>query len=334
MNELIRSVQKKFISVIMIVVLVVVFATWGVLQIVSARQIGNRSTLEEVRSTAAQDKDLAEYIRSQQKYEAHFVNLTTSIKKQEQDRLSVALAVTSAVMIIVGAASAFIASKKLMKPVSDAYMSQERFLQDAAHELRNPLATMTIALQQAESHGLTQPLIDMFRRQTLRMVNINEDLLFLERQTNSKLLPVDISFLLQDVVEEALPMARSRGMRIITKTEPTIIKNILPEDYVRMIKNIVENAIKYSPDKSIIRVNQIVEKNTAVVTIKDKGIGIPRDEVKYIGDRFYRAKNVGMIDGTGLGLAIVNKILMRYKGVLRITEGSHGGTTVTIKIPL
>jgi two-component system, OmpR family, sensor histidine kinase CiaH len=334
MNNIIESTQRKFLSIILIVVMAVILTTWSVLQVVNSTQIGTAATVSEVHETASNNKELTEYIASQQKYEAHFVNLTTSIKKQEQRKLTVALAATALITTILGGIAALVASKKLMKPVAEAYDSQERFLQDAAHELRNPLATMSVALQQAQSHAPSPALMKTFHRQTKRLVSINEDLLFLERRTEQMPQVINLSDLFEDVIEEALPLAQKKSIKITHKTDPSISKKMITGDYVRMLKNVIDNAVKYSPENSTVTVKQSVIKRTITIEVKDPGIGIPAAELTHIGERFYRAKNVGITDGTGLGLAIVKKILNRYKGSINITSTSQKGTTVVVSVPL
>jgi signal transduction histidine kinase len=289
----------------MLVVLLVVACFWTVVQIVSTNQIGSVSSIAEVHSSTKNNTEFSDYLGTQKKYEAHFVNLASSIKKLEQERLSKAIGITAIVVFGSGAIAAYVAAKLLMKPVVDSYQSQERFLQDAAHELRNPLATLSVALQQNNS---TSPeLLGTFRRQTKRLVSITEDLLYIEKQSDSNIQQINLSDLLNDIVEDLSSLASAKSIKLKIITDNNIVKKMSSSDYIKMSKNIIDNAIKYSPNKSKILITQKKSKGRIYLSVQDQGIGIPHADLSKIGDRFYRASNVGEIEGTGLGFAIIKK---------------------------
>jgi signal transduction histidine kinase len=330
MDKIIKRTQISFIATIVLVVSAVVLLSWTILQTYNVQNIGTPAHISEVEAPSSDDPAYAEYLQDQKDYEAHFITLASSIKQQEQDRLTRALAVTSIVAVSAGILIAIFASRRLTKPVREAYESQERFIQDAAHELRNPLAALTIALQQTKQKS---PLITLFKRQTKRLIHINEDLLFLERRTKQEPQNTNLSELLLDVIEEIQPMAHKKSISLKHKIDPSLFKTIAPNDYVRLVKNIIDNAVKYSSPNTSVSIAQKQVKNSIVLTVKDHGIGIPDVDKTKIGDRFYRASNTGKIDGTGLGLAIVQKILNTYGGSIEIESKVSKGTVVTITLP-
>lgn len=330
MDKIIKQTRTKFIVTIVLVIVATVSLSWAILQSYNVNTIGTPAHSSEIHVPSEDNEAFAQYIEEQKEYEAHFITLATSIKEQEQNRLTGALALTSAIVIVVGVMIAFIAARKLTKPVIDAYESQERFIQDAAHELRNPLAAMTVALQQTKQKS---PLITIFKRQTKRLIHINEDLLFLERRAKQAPELTNISELLEDVIEELQPLAHKKNIKFKTKIDKDINKIIAPNDYVRLVKNILDNAVKYSNKNTSIDLAQFKNKNEIIITVKDRGIGIPKKDKESIGSRFYRATNTGTIDGTGLGLAIVQKILNSYGGSMDIQSEQNSGTTVVLKLP-
>lgn len=330
MDRIIRDTRRKFVAIIILVVILVVSVSWGILETVNQQQIGTPAHVSEVYDSANENPAFAEYLAEQKQFEAHFVTLASSIKSQEKERVTKAIALTSIVVVATGVLIAIIAARKLTEPVIEAYESQERFIQDAAHELRNPLAAMTVALQQTKQKS---PLITTFRRQTKRLIHINEDLLFLERRSKQEPTQLNLSELIQDVIEELQPLAKSKKVTLILKTEDNITKTMTANDYVRLVKNIVDNSIKYSHKNSQVLINQTKSKNSIHISIEDKGIGIPKIEQDKIGNRFFRANNTGDIDGTGLGLAIVQKILNSYGGLKSIQSVPNKGTTVSITLP-
>lgn len=329
----IQVVRRRFIVTIMCLVCAVIALAWGSLYWYSSTTLSSPAKLEEVHKSGENNPALAEYIEQQQAYQAHFVSLASDIKAQEAQRITNALAITSIALIVVGGLAAIIIARKLTRPVEEAYNSQERFIQDAAHELRNPLAALNVALQQARASDKRTALYKTFERQTRRLININEDLLFLERRSKQTIENTDLSELLADVAEELQPMAAAQNVRLKISNEPKIQKVMSADDYIRLTKNVIDNAIKYSMPNKVVHITQAKHKNYIVITVKDQGIGIPEAEHKQIGERFFRASNVGALDGTGLGLAIVRKILRLYGGAFEIESSSGKGTTVRLKLP-
>lgn len=315
-----------------LLVLVVLVVFWMVVRLVSVNQIASPATVSDVHTSSVHNKELSAYIEDQQAYEAHFVNFASAIKQQDARELSRSLFISALVVLVIGLVVAYLIAKVLMKPVREAYESQERFLQDAAHELRNPLAVMAVALQQHKNKTPNSELVTIFRRQTRRLVAINEDLLFLERKRTDIAEQLNVSELLQDVIEQLSPIAASKDITISSKIQDNIFAKMSAEDYIRITKNIVDNAIKYSPHKTTVTVEQVYEKSSIHLVVRDQGIGIPPSDLKNIGERFFRASNVGERDGTGLGIAIIKKILHRYAGTFSISSDKHG-TKVHIRIP-
>jgi signal transduction histidine kinase len=330
MERIIKKTSRLFIATIVLVVVSVVALSWAILQTYNVQTIGSEAHLSEVHAPSANNPEFAQYLEQEKEFQAHFITLANSIKQQEQDRLTRALAVTSIVAVLAGILIAIIAAKKLTKPVIEAYESQERFVQDAAHELRNPLAALTAALQQTKQKS---PLITIFRRQTRRLISINEDLLFLERRAKQDPQNVNISELLYDVIEEVQPIANKKNIKINASIEEGLYKFISPNDYVRLVRNIIDNAIKYTPNDKKVNISQQKHKNSILIEVVDQGIGIPKKDIGNIGNRFFRASNTGEYNGTGLGLAIVQKILNTYGGNIDIKSTQNKGTKITIDLP-
>ena len=334
MDRVLKNTKRRFAGVLLLLICFIITVIWGALQIVNVTQIGSSASPEEVRATATHSQELAAYMKDQEAYEAHFITLASAIKSQEKDRLTLALGITAIGVLAFGSVAAFLATKLLMKPVTDAYTSQERFLQDAAHELRNPLAALTIALQQHKAgQAADKRLLDTFRRQTGRLVQINEDLLFLERKNQERITVVNLSNLLPDVLEDLSIYANKKHIKLELSTADGITKTMGASDYVRVLKNVLDNAIKYSPANSKVFINQTLGREGIKITVKDSGIGIPSGDLLRIGDRFFREKNVGTVDGTGLGMAIIKKILNSYGGSYSIESTPGAGTIITITLP-
>ena len=284
----------------------------------------------ELHSIVEDSPAVVEYLEQEKDFEAHFVSIASLVKNDSQKSLGQTLLITTVPVIIVAAVIGFLVSRIVMRPVKESYESQERFLQDAAHELRNPLAAMSLALENEKTNGNNE-FYKVVNRQTKRLVRINEELLFLERRSPDKAVQTsNISNLLEDVLEDLRQPIVFKKLQVKTKIQPDIEMKINGEDFIKLSKNIIENAIKYTKPGKRIEISLVKDKKISF-TVKDQGIGIPEKDLNNVGERFFRAKNTGDIDGTGLGMAIVKKIVNVYGGEFMIKSKVNRGTTVNIK---
>lgn len=332
MEALLRTTKQKFVALVVLAITTVVGLSWMILYTYSSTELSRPASSNEIHSAGENNQAYTDYLEAEKEYEAHFITLATGIKEQEANRIQGALLATTLIAVALGVAIALYTSKKLIKPVEEAYESQERFIQDAAHELRNPLAAMTASLQQAPPALKKTEMYKTFHRQTKRLIHINEDLLFLEKKSSNNVYILKLDELLEDVVEELQPLAKPKKTKIDLQSD-SITKKMSQVEYVRMVKNVIDNAIKYSKNDSSVTITQKLVKNNIEIIVKDSGIGIPKKDINIVGERFFRATNTGKIDGTGLGLAIVQKILNVYGGTFKIKSEPNKGTTVILTLP-
>jgi signal transduction histidine kinase len=326
-----RSVERRFVVTIVTLTTFSILALGLVLYEATTLRFSNQVSSDELTSMVANDPAVSEYLEQEKDFQPHFITIANMVKQEQQSSLTQALILITIPVLIVSGSIGYLVAKHLLKPVKESYESQERFMQDAAHELRNPLAAISIALQNGGA-GENTKLITTLRRQTNRLVGIVEDMLFLERRkSGDKVADTDISVLLRDVLEDLQPAISSRALKLKTQIEDEIIIRIDPQDFIKLTRNLLENAIKYSGDGKNIAV---IMKKTGRVNLQiiDQGIGIPESEIQSIGERFYRAKNVGKVSGTGLGIAIVKKVLNAYGGKMTISSTLGKGTTVNITL--
>jgi signal transduction histidine kinase len=331
MREVVSSTKRKITLLVLLAIFVICGVMYFGLQYASLTQINKPVSTIELHEHVKDDPSLHQYVESQKQYEAHFISLANKIRTEDSVRISEMVAVFALASIVCGSIICFLLVRTLMKPIIRAQASQERFLQDAAHELRNPLAVLTVALQQYDKNKNAKPLVSTINRQTKRLVGITEDLLFLEAHTKGRSEIYDLKDLLEDIVEELQPLA-SKSLIKLAVSSDAVRKTLVASHYIRIVKNIIDNAIKYSPQGGRVVISQKVVKSSVIITVTDSGIGIPKEELANIGSRFFRASNVGRVDGTGLGLAIVKKLLNLYSGTVSI-ESTKSGTTVIIRLP-
>jgi two-component system, OmpR family, sensor histidine kinase MprB len=223
----------------------------------------------------------------------------------------------------------------MIDALTAARARQQQLVADASHELRTPLTSLRTNIDLlVRSQDVGRPLPDDVRQEVLTSVtgqlaelsDLVSELTVLADQE-----PVvdaaDLAF--ADVVGRAVSRARRRGghrwevaLRPCSVTgDPTLLE--------RAVMNVLDNAVKYSPAGSTIR----VELADGVLDVIDHGVGVPDDERGQVFDRFWRSPRSRSLPGSGLGLAIVADVVTRHGGQVGIGPTPGGGTTVTIRLP-
>ncbi|MBP6716794.1 MAG: HAMP domain-containing protein [Acidobacteria bacterium] len=219
------------------------------------------------------------------------------------------------------------------------------FVANVSHELRTPLTAVrgyVEALLEAPptDEADRTRFLEIIGRHTLRMERLVRDLLRLARldagQETLERTTVPVDSVLSDVeteMEDALDRKRQRIVRLFdTEAE---MANVDAGKLHDVLRNLVENAINYGPEDSTIDVTVSREDGAAVISVSDRGPGIPTSDLPRIFERFYRVDRSRTRDpgGTGLGLAIVRHLVELHGGSVSAARRDGGGTTVTVRIP-
>lgn len=228
-------------------------------------------------------------------------------------------------------------------------VSQERFIAHAAHELRSPLTTLygelSLALRKQRTSEEYREFIDEALASSRRLKALAEDLLALARigadaTGDILLLPVTIRALITNVVTDLRASISAKGITIeVSLPEASIIAR--ERDLERLFRNLLENALRHTPEGGTIRIDGEVRGDTVVVTVEDSGDGVPESERERIFEPFYRgAKTRGEeMTGTGLGLAIVREIARVHGGEVSVTaarplaNATTGGACFQVSLP-
>jgi two-component system sensor histidine kinase SenX3 len=224
---------------------------------------------------------------------------------------------------------------------------QDSFLNAVTHELKTPIASIRLYLETLASRNLDEAKRREFYRimldDTDRLLGTVEQVLKAGevRHASERKNWQEVRF--SSIVREVLDLARLRqnlspeilSLGLTPPQEILVLGN--PEELRTAVFNLLDNAIKYSGDKKSIVVDLLTpDIDTVLLRVQDRGIGIPRNEVKRIFKRFYRATNskAEKVKGTGLGLFIVRSIARRYGGdAFAESEGEGCGSTFTIRLP-
>ena len=229
---------------------------------------------------------------------------------------------------------------RLLARLSAAFASQRAFVADAAHELRSPLTALSLQLQLLErARDATES--DTARQQLRsaidRATHLVGQLLALARNepehVRAALMPVDLATTAGEAIAETQAFAAARGTHFVltSETHPFIQAE---EDGLRMlVRNLVDNAVRYSPPGSQVGVQV---RNTAEgapqLIVEDQGPGIPAADRERAFDRFYRREGSGE-GGTGLGLAIVSAIARHHGAKIELGDVVPHGLRVTVTFP-
>jgi signal transduction histidine kinase len=343
MNKKLKTVQKTFIISIVSLTFVSVVSLGAVLFTTNAIALRHTVSSSELHSLTKSYPEVEAYLQTQKKAEPHFIRIANLVKSDQQRLLGRALFYTGVPILMLSVLLAYILAKRLVEPVEESFNAQERFLQDASHEMRNPLAALYAIVQDAQnieatadSRASTKKTLKTIELQTEQLVKLNEDLLMLERSKTSRdrATSIDLSELLLDVIDSKYAQAKLRKIRFKQTITPKIRFVITDSDWVCIAQNLIDNAIKYSKDASIITIKLTHTKQTVTLSVQDKGIGIPADQIAHIGERFFRSTNVGRTPGTGLGMAIVSQIVESYHGALTIKSTPGKGSTFAVSLPV
>lgn len=225
-------------------------------------------------------------------------------------------------------------------------MSRREFVSDVSHELRTPLTTVksyaeTLIDSPMDDKDMQDRFLSVIIKEADRMTRIVKDLLTLskldEAQTDKKEYDeINLQSLLEGVTEKMYITAKKKNQTINYKplSQVPLFKN----DYDKIeqvVINIVSNAIKYTPEGGNIDIVSGILYNDAFIKVIDNGIGIPKENLGRIFERFYRVDKARSRDtgGTGLGLAIAKQIVENFGGNITINSEFGKGTEVIITVP-
>ncbi|OON98889.1 MAG: hypothetical protein ATN35_03090 [Epulopiscium sp. Nele67-Bin004] len=217
------------------------------------------------------------------------------------------------------------------------------FVANVSHELRTPLTTVksyteTLLSGAIEDKDLALNFLGVMEKETDRMTNLVQDLLELSRIDNKQMSltmhVVDVGELIEETVEAQHLQASVKGQKIL-------LEYVRSDDYLiegdsarlrQIFHNIVSNAIKYTPNSGKIIIKLLHQDNKVIIKVADSGIGISKQDLERIFERFYRADKARsrQMGGTGLGLSIAKEMVELHGGTIEINSALGRGTEVTM----
>ena len=239
----------------------------------------------------------------------------------------------------------------LMRDLTEIFKTQKLktdFVANVSHELRTPLQTIKLGLETINQEiGNTDKetkknFLSLMLKETNRMEDLIKDLLMLSKIEQQEHIRPNDKINLKEIIEYIQKFYNKSCL------EKNILFNINLDDQnlnvignkdklIEIFSNLINNAIKYSePNKNIYIESQIKSNQQLEIHIKDEGMGIPKDLLPRISERFFRVDNekTRNINGTGLGLAIVKHLVKQHRGDFNIRSVEGKGTDITIRLPL
>jgi len=216
------------------------------------------------------------------------------------------------------------------------------FVSIVSHEFRNPLNSISgwaQLLRQYDQQLSPEKKQDLFRnidRGVNQMIALLDDVLIIGRAGVGKLnfepSVFDLQVFCWQLSQEIKMGFRDRAPIEVQYQGETQV-NLDCQLLTHILNNLLSNAVKYSPENEGVMLTVESQDRQVIFTVRDRGIGIPEDEQKYLFDSFYRASNVEQIQGTGLGLAIVKQCVDFHQGQITFHSQSGEGTTFTVTLP-
>jgi len=233
-----------------------------------------------------------------------------------------------------------------MRPIYESYQQIQQFTADAAHELRTPLAAIQATVESVLrvshlSEVESKETLTVISRQNKRLTSLVSDLLLLSRfDSEQQVLEKQrccLPDILNDIAEEmsAFALSKQISLAIDIQTQPQLSTLGNEEQLYRLVINLVNNALTYTPSGGQVTLSLEKKQQDAIISVKDTGIGITLEEQRKIFARFYRvdAARSRQTGNSGLGLAIASAIAKAHGGNLTVTSQPNAGSTFTLALP-
>lgn len=263
---------------------------------------------------------------------------------ESRNKLIVYFAQINGIIFLVSGTLGYVLAGKTLSPIQKMLEEQKRFVSDASHELRTPLT----ALKSMFEVGLRDKKMTLKEAKTLisegieesdKLKKLSDSLLELARENTEKQTTETETVRVSEAIEEAIKKigvkAEKKNIGLSYKGNGTKIKGN-KDKLSEVLVILLDNAVKYSPEGSFVRVEAREVKNSVKIKVKDQGQGISKDDLPHIFERFYRsdrARSKNEEGGYGLGLAIAKKIVEEYRGQILVKSEINKGSEFEISFP-
>jgi signal transduction histidine kinase len=229
--------------------------------------------------------------------------------------------------------------------LSSTEKEQQQFIADVSHELRTPLTvlrgTLEVALEEERPAEEYREAIGNALLEIRHLARISQNILFLARGESGRVTlsfsNQDLARLVTDVTRELQLAAGDHELDLAGEVPETpVIAFVDPGRMQQVLHNLIENSLRYTPPGGSIRVRLSATADEARIEVTDTGVGIPKADLPFVFERFFRSDRArrAYTGGSGLGLSIVRWIVEAHKGRVEIASELDEGTTVTVRLPM
>lgn len=247
------------------------------------------------------------------------------------------------ILVISGSLSYFLAGRTL-KPIQKMTEDQDRFISDASHKLKTPItalkALFEVSLRDKKMNlSEAKKAITSGLDQSNKLEKLSNSLLDLNHFTSKNLIITSSQTSLKKIVSEAISQLKNTASQKQIKIITQLGLHQLLGDSTRLTELftiLIDNAIKYSPKNSQIKITSQIRNKELSVKVIDQGIGIRQSDLNHIFDRFYQvvsSRNKQKNNGYGLGLSIAQNIIKAHQGQIKVSSQLKQGTTFTLSFP-
>ena len=218
------------------------------------------------------------------------------------------------------------------------------FVANISHELKTPVGALALLAETMEDAADDPEAVRRFagrmRQEASRLTYLVQDLITLSRIQAAEPMPdpivVDLSAVVAEAVDRVRMKASARGIELAAVCEERVAVLGDEDLLVTALRNLLENAIAYSPDKTRVMISASRDARAAQISVADQGIGIPERDLQRIFERFYRVDPARSraTGGTGLGLAIVKHVMAAHRGKVTVWSEEGVGSTFTLQMPI
>ncbi|HEY5591612.1 MAG TPA: HAMP domain-containing sensor histidine kinase [Paludibacter sp.] len=220
------------------------------------------------------------------------------------------------------------------------------FVNNMTHEFKTPISTISLASQMLQDPGvgktpetlkhISNVIRDETKRLSFQVEKVLQMAIFEREKSTLKLNEIQINSLITDIIGNFSLKVTSKGGKITSKLKAISDVALIDEvHFTNVIFNLMDNALKYSDKPLLLTIETWNEKDNLLISIEDNGIGIHKEDIKRIFEKFFRVStgNLHNVKGFGLGLAYVKKIITEHKGSIKVESELNIGTKFTITIP-
>jgi len=234
---------------------------------------------------------------------------------------------------------------RMIERLETSFHQVNRFSADASHELRTPLTVLQGELESMARSSSNLPIeirdtIGSALEETQRLAKIVENLLAISRleagEARKQLERLDFAELARSTSDQMRLLAEEKNIHLDCNGGEHVEVDADPARLKQVVVNLLDNAIKYTPEKGRVSISVVKQDSRAVLEVEDNGIGISTDDLPHVFERFYRADKARsrQMGGTGLGLSIVRSICLAHGGRVTVNSTEGRGSLFRVELPL